>query len=118
MRRRPPAIDPGRIGSRFSRLATAARPDPLEELRAWGGASIVRRKRVLDLGCGDGRLALGIASIASSVDALDPDPDAIAGAKKRARSTGIRNARFAIGAAQKMPYRDGSFDVVILSWSL
>ena len=76
------------------------------------------QKRVLDLGCGDGRLALGIASLASSVEGLDPDPDSIASAKAAAREQRARNVRFAVGAAQKLPYRDGRFDVVILSWTL
>lgn len=78
----------------------------------------MRGKRVLDLGCGDGRFALGVAGLASSVDAVDPDPDAIAAARKTARKAGIRNAQFAVGAAQKLGYPDRSFDVVILSWTL
>lgn len=75
-------------------------------------------RRVLDLGCGDGRLALGIASLASSVAGLDPDPASIASAKDAARRQGARNVRFAVGAAQRLPYGDGRFDVVILSWTL
>jgi len=72
----------------------------------------------LDLGCGDGRLALGVASLATSVDGIDPDPEAIAAAKSSARKAGVRNVRFATGAAQHLPYPDADFDVVILSWTL
>jgi ubiquinone/menaquinone biosynthesis C-methylase UbiE len=79
---------------------------------------LVRGKRVLDLGCGDGRLALGIAAIASSVEGIDPDRDAIAAARKSKRASKVRNAKFAVGAAQRLPYPDGTFDVAILSWSL
>jgi predicted RNA methylase len=35
------------------------------------------RRRVLELGCGDGRLSLGIASDAARVLAFDPDAEAI-----------------------------------------
>lgn len=73
---------------------------------------------MLDLGCGDGRFALGVASLASTVKGLDPDPEAIAAAKKTARKSGVRNTRFTVGAGQHLPYADGAFDVVILSWTL
>jgi len=79
---------------------------------------LVRGKRVLDLGCGDGRLALGMAPYAESVDGLEPDPELISTARRRARASGLRNARFQVGAAQSLPYGSGAFDVVILSWTL
>ena len=99
-------------------MSSALRPSPLTELREWGGERLVRGKRVLDLGCGDGRLALGVAPFAASVDGLDPDPDTIAAAAETARQMGFRNVHFEVGAAQRLPYPGGSFDVVILSWTL
>jgi len=112
----------GDVGQRLPRFVHACsstlRPNPLNELREWGGARLVRRKRVLDLGCGDGRFALGLAPYASAVEGLDPDPEAIAAAKKAARKDDIRNVRFRVGAAQHLPYQDAAFEVVILSWTL
>jgi ubiquinone/menaquinone biosynthesis C-methylase UbiE len=99
-------------------MSSALRPDPLHELDQWGGAGLVRGKRVLDLGCGDGRFALGVAQLASSVEGLDPDREAITAAKKSARESGVANVRFAVGAAQRLPYPDATFDVVLLSWTL
>jgi ubiquinone/menaquinone biosynthesis C-methylase UbiE len=108
----------GVVGRHVPAFSSALRPQPLDELRELGGPQLVRGKRVLDLGCGDGRLALGVAPFAKKVDGLDPDAEAIADAKRHARQAGIRNVRFAAGAAQHLPYADAAFDVVILSWTL
>lgn len=109
---------PGNVGKRIPTASAALRPRPLDEVEQWGGQDMVRGRRVLDLGCGDGRFALGIAHLTSAVEGVDPDADAIAAANRAARDNGLRNARFAVGTAQRLPYRDGVFDVVILSWTL
>ena len=108
----------GDVGRHVPAIASSLRPDPLRELAKWGGEQLVRGKRVLDVGCGDGRFALGVAPFAASVDGLDPDPESIAGAKRSARKSRARNVRFRVGAAQSLPFREGAFDVVILSWTL
>ena len=113
-----PGAQIGDVGTHVPALSAALRPNPIVELKAWGGPALVRGKRVLDLGCGDGRFALGLASIARSVEGLDPDGESIAAARKAARKAGNRNVRFRVGAAQELPYADASFEVVILSWSL
>jgi ubiquinone/menaquinone biosynthesis C-methylase UbiE len=108
----------GAVGRQVPSLSSALRPRPRDELREWGGPPLVRGKRVLDVGCGDGRLALGVALFATRVDGIDPDPRAIAAAKSNARNSGVRNVRFVAGAAQNLPYPDATFEVVILSWTL
>ena len=108
----------GDFGKHIPAVSSTLRPRPADELREWGGEQLVRGKRILDLGCGDGRFALGVAPFAVSVDGLDPDVEAIAAAKQNARRAGVRNARFSVGAAQHLPYPDGDCDVVILSWTL
>ena len=106
------------VGTRVPFVSSSLRPRPLDELRAWGGARLIRGKRVLDVGCGDGRFAVGLAPLAASVQGLDPDPEAISAARRNAREAGIRNIHFEVGAAQQLPYAGGAFDVVILSWAL
>ena len=106
------------VGKHVPAPASALRPRALEEIAQWGGVGLLRHQRVLDLGCGDGRLALGAAPHAREVVGLDPDREAIRAATQRARDTGARNARFVVGAAQELPFDDTSFDVVILSWTL
>lgn len=108
----------GIVGRHVPAYSSSLRPDPLVELSHWGGEGLARGKRVLDLGCGDGRFALGLAPLALSIDGLDPDPDAIKAARKNARQAAIENVHFRVGAAQKLPYPDASVDVVLLSWTL
>lgn len=108
----------GVVGRRLPSMSSTLRPDPLRELEEWGGERLVRHKRVLDLGCGDGRFAVAVAPLAKSVDGIDPDAAAIASARKSARKSGAANVRFAVGAAQQLPYPDAAFDVVLLSWTL
>ena len=106
------------VGKRVPALSSRLRPTAAVELGHWGGPALVRGKRVLDLGCGDGRLALGVAPLAKEVTGLDPDAELIADAADRARDAGLRNVHFEVGAGQSLPYADGRFDVVILSWTL
>src|SRR4029077_1344072 len=106
------------VGKHVPMASSALRPTPEDELREWGGPMLVRGKRVLDLGCGDGRFALGVASLAMSVEGIDPDPEAIDAAKRTARRAGVANVHFATGMAQHLEYPDASFEVVILSWTL
>lgn len=110
--------DVGDVGRHVPALTSALRPKPEREIALWGGARLFRGRRALDLGCGDGRLAVGVAPYAREVSGLDPDPEAIRAARERARTARARNVHFRVGAAQKLPYRDGAFDVVILSWTL
>lgn len=106
------------VGKHIPALSSALRPRPLTELAEWGGQGLVRGKRVLDLGCGDGRFALGVAPFATTVDGLDPDAGAIGAAVAAARAGRVRNVTFTVGAAQRLPYPQDAFDVVILSWTL
>ena len=108
----------GDFGRQVPALSSALRPLAAEELRQWGGPALVRGKRVLDLGCGDGRLALGVAPYAKDVVGIDPDAELIASAGKRAGELGLVNVRFAVGAGQSIDLPDRSIDVVILSWTL
>ena len=109
----------GRVfGKRVPALSSRLRPAAEVELGYWGGPALVRGKRVLDLGCGDGRLALGVAPFAKEVTGLDPDAELIADAAVRAREAGLRNAHFEVGAGQSLPYPNAAFEVVILSWTL
>ena len=106
------------FGKRVPALSSRLRPTADAELAHWGGPALVRGKRVLDLGCGDGRLALGVARHAKDVVGLDPDAELIVMAKERARQADLHNTHFEVGAGQSLQFPDAWFDVVILSWTL
>jgi len=106
------------VGRLLPGFGSGMRPLAERELGTYGPASLLRGKRVLDVGCGDGRLAHGAARLAASVVGVDPDADAIAGARAKARAMRARNVRFRVGAAQDLPLASGAVDVVIFSWVL
>ena len=72
--------------------------------------------RVLDIGCGDGRLANRIGGWIRSIAGVDLGGEDIGRAHARKRLEGI--ARFAVADASRLPFRDGSFDLALFSWSL
>jgi ubiquinone/menaquinone biosynthesis C-methylase UbiE len=60
--------------------------------------------RVLDVGCGTGRLAAALAA-SSKVWAVDPSPEMLEVARRRAPSV-----RFKQGPAEALPFKDGWFE--------
>lgn len=77
--------------------------------------SAVRGKDVLELAAGTGMIARNIADAARRVLATDFSPQMIAEAKRRARGA---NVEFDVCDARRLPFPDGSFDVVIVANAL
>jgi ubiquinone/menaquinone biosynthesis C-methylase UbiE len=74
-------------------------------------------RRVLEVGCGDGRLTRRYAHRAGSVLAIDPDPSRIAALQEN-RPGGNVTAR-AVGLLDDdLNLPDRSVDALIFSWSL
>ena len=74
--------------------------------------------RVLEIGCGDGRLTRRIAAAARHLVAIDPNAASVAVARHQLPAPLRRTVRFEVGDAETLRFRDGSFDVVVLSWAL
>ena len=70
--------------------------------------------RVLDLGCGNGRVTRHLAGDGRRVWAVDLNLDALPEAARRVHSDGVA---FAGGDARALPFRDGAFDVVVFAYN-
>lgn len=91
--------------------------DPEEhELSAlMDGLPSVSACRVLEIGCGDGRLTRRYASRVGSVVAIDPDESSI----EAFRAGGVdANVDVRAGSFDRINLPDSSVDVAIFSWSL
>lgn len=74
--------------------------------------NIARGTRVLDVACGTGNLALPAARAGATVTGVDIAPNLVQQARERAVAEGVR-AQFDEGDAEELPYKEGSFDLVL-----
>ncbi len=72
----------------------------------------VRAAQVLDIGCGDGALAIELAGRGASVSGIDKDGGALEAARVRADRAGV-TLRLREGGAAALPFEDATFDRVI-----
>ena len=77
-----------------------------------------RGQRVLELGCGDGRLTVGIARDAVHVVAFDPDRDAVERARCSIPSELRERVTYRVASGKELEVEPHSFDATVFSWSL
>jgi SAM-dependent methyltransferase len=70
---------------------------------------------VADLGCGEGYLAIEASRWASRVIAIDRSPDVLKRARDLAARRRVSNIVWKRGTLEKLPLRDGSVEVALLS---
>jgi SAM-dependent methyltransferase len=78
----------------------------LEEIRAQAD---VAGRRILDVGCGTGRVSIALAEKAAEVVGVDPSEEMLAEARARARGS----VAFERGRAEALPFPDGRFERVV-----
>jgi SAM-dependent methyltransferase len=83
-------------------------------------AAITQGERILDVGCGPGRLAIVAGSMAGSTGescGVDPASEMVELARRNAARARVR-VRFDVGLIEALPYPDDYFDVVLSSMML
>jgi 2-polyprenyl-3-methyl-5-hydroxy-6-metoxy-1,4-benzoquinol methylase len=70
------------------------------------------------MGCGDGRLTIGIAADAATVLAFDPEAGPVAEAQRSLPAELQERVAYRVASAQEVEIERGSFDLVVFSWSL
>jgi ubiquinone/menaquinone biosynthesis C-methylase UbiE len=75
-------------------------------------------KRVIEVGCGGGRLTAFAAERAASVYAFDPGPESVAKAQAALSREQRERVRFAVHDAQALDVERRRFDLALCGWSL
>ncbi len=94
---------------------THAAGEDLDQLAAW--AQTHAGGRALDLGCGGGHVAYRLAPHMAEVTAYDLTPAMLDAVGAEADRRGLRNIRTERGAAERLPFADGAFDLVASRFS-
>lgn len=74
--------------------------------------------RVLEIGCGPGRLAIRLADRGLDVTALDVDPAMIRRARRNAERARASRPSFVVGDVGALDLPDASFDLVVSTFSM
>jgi len=108
-----PAPDYGRhfgdLAARYDRL----RPGPSDRLiETLAHEGELRGRRVLDIGCGTGRVAAALAGrYAATVSGVDPSPEMLEVARGRVPGGVVA---LELGTAESLPFKDGSFEGAVM----
>ncbi len=77
-----------------------------------------RGRRVLEMGCGEGRLSVGLAADAARLLAFDPDAESVAAARRSLPAELVGRVSYRVASAQELEIEREAFDLVVFSWSL
>jgi ubiquinone/menaquinone biosynthesis C-methylase UbiE len=90
-----------------------------DEIRALEGVTNWRGKRVLEVGCGDGRLTLRLAKFGvEEIVAFDPNAKSIRAARKALPEKYKDRITYRVGNAEHVKQKPNQFDIVVFSWVL
>lgn len=76
-----------------------------------------RNKRVLEIGCGEGRMTWQYARETLTTIGIDMDTDALRVARVDRPSDLEHNVLFAAAASEYLPFSKETFDIAVLAWS-
>jgi ubiquinone/menaquinone biosynthesis C-methylase UbiE len=90
-----------------------------DEIRALRRAANWRGKRLLEVGCGEGRLTLRLIELgAAKIIAFDPDAKLIRSARRRLPDQYRERISYRVGNAEHVKQKPDQFDIVVFSWVL
>lgn len=75
-------------------------------------------QRVLDVGCGTGRLTRFAAQTAADVYAFDPSAESVAQARASLSAQAARRVSFGVHSAEALDVPRRRFDTALCGWSL
>lgn len=78
----------------------------------------LRGTRILEVGCGSGRMSFACAREGAHVYAFDPDEELIARARAETPRELRRRLRFEVADAAQVELPKGEFDLAMFCWSL
>ncbi|AZY50405.1 class I SAM-dependent methyltransferase [Bordetella avium] len=99
--------------SAYLTSAVHAQGEDLKEMASWARADA----RVLDLGCGGGHVSFHVAPRAAEVVAYDLSQSMLDVVAAEAARRGLNNLRTCQGKAERLPFADGEFDLVMSRFS-
>jgi len=108
----------GRVGSSLQGGRLERRDREETEIAAIARLVSLDGKRVLDVGCGTGRLTTFTARRAASVYAFDPSADSVAEAEAALSAEERKRVRFAVHSAEALDVPRRRFDLALCGWSL
>ena len=89
------------------------------EIRALQKTVDWKGKRLLEIGCGDGRWTLRLAAFSPAhIEAIDPDAARLRLARQSRPPRYAQRIAYHLGRAASLRYARDQFDIVIFSWAL
>ena len=74
-------------------------------------------KRVLEIGCGEGRLTWQYARATQATIGIDPDREALHVASVDRPRALLDKVHFSCAASEYLPFSKNTFDIALLAWS-
>jgi ubiquinone/menaquinone biosynthesis C-methylase UbiE len=78
----------------------------------------LRGRRIVEIGCGDGRMTFACAEEAASMLAFDPDEESIRVAEAAIPRKLRRRIQLEVADAAEIELPESEFDLALFSWSL